>query len=261
MSAVATWKIKAGSLEYPLIIAHRGDYSLAPENTISAFLRAVEIGADALELDVHLSRDGKVVVFHDRKLDRMTNGKGWLRAHTLQELRSLSLNQDGGGDNAERIPTLEEVFQSLSPEFLVCVELKARIAGIRELPLRVAEVIERHRRWETTLVHSFNPVSLYYMRHCAKESTVGLIWKRKHPYPLRARWLSPLAKPHWSVPADHTFNHQVLVHFHNQGKPVLAWDIDAGTDLEELGRIGLDAVVTNNPQRLVDQKHGRLPNG
>ena len=63
-----------------------------------------------------------------------------------------------------------------------------------------------------------------------------------------------MANAHWSVPADATYNSRVLAHFHAQGKPVMAWDLDAGVDLEALERSGLDAVVTDNPQRLIDQK-------
>ena len=255
VSAPDTWRIQPGSLKYPLIIAHRGAHHRAPENTIPAFLEAVEMGVDAVELDVHLSSDGEVVVFHDRKLERASNGQGWINRHSLQQLRALAL----GYDPSHRIPTLDEVFDSLPPDYPVCVELKARIAGMKELPQQVAQVIERRRRWDTTLVHSFNPVSLYYVRHASPEATVGFIWARRHPYPLRARWLSPVANAHWSVPADATYNSRVLAHFHAQGKPVMAWDLDAGVDLEALGRSGLDAVVTDNPQRLIDQKPSRRP--
>ena len=119
---------------------------------------------------------------------------------------------------------------------------------MKELPEHVARVIERYGRWDTTLVHSFNPVSLYYMRRASPQATVGFIWAQRHPIPLRARWLSPVAEPHWAVPAEDTYNERVLAHFHGQGKPVMAWDVDAGTDLEALGRTGLDAVVTDDPQ-------------
>ena len=253
MSAAASWRIQPGSLEYPLIIAHRGAHLRAPENTIPAFLHAVEMGVDAVEMDVHLSSDREVVVFHDRRLERASNGHGWIGRHTLQQLGRLSV----GGDSYCSIPTLDEVFDRLPPDFLVCVELKARIAGMKELPERVARVIEKYNRWKATLVHSFNPVSLYHMRHTNPEATVGFIWAQKHPVPLRARWLSPVANAHWSVPAEDTYNQRVLAHFHAQGKPVMAWDVDAGTDLEALARTGLDAVVTDNPQRLIDQKTSR----
>ena len=68
-----------------------------------------------------------------------------------------------------------------------------------------------------------------------------------------------MADPYWAVPAEDTYNAGVLSHFHAQGKPVMAWDVDAGTDLQALGQMGLDAVVTDNPQRLIDQKHSRRP--
>lgn len=255
MSEIATWRVRPGSRECPLIVAHRGGHHRAPENTVPAFLDAVEMGADAAEMDVHLSSDGEVVVFHDRRLERASGGHGWIGRHTLEQLRSLSL----GNDQSYRIPTLEEVFGSLPPDFLLCVELKARIKCMKELPERVERVIERHQRWDTTLVHSFNPVSLYYMRRASAQATVGFIWAQRYPMPLRRRWLSPVANPHWAVPAEDTYNERVLAHFHAQGKPVMAWDVDAGSDLQALGRTGLDAVVTDNPQKLIDQKSSRLP--
>ena len=255
MSLLATWRIPPGSLEYPLIVAHRGAHHRAPENTIPAFLDAVEMGADAAEMDVHLSSDREVVVFHDRRLERASNGQGWVNQHTLEQLRSLYL----ANDQTYRIPTLDEVFDRLPHDFLLCVELKARIKCIRELPERVAQVIARHDRWDTTLVHSFNPVSLYYMRHASPQANVGFIWAQRHPMPLRQRWLSPVALPYWAVPAEDTYSEKVLAHFHGQGKPVMAWDVDAGTDMETLGQTGLDAVVTDNPRRLVAQRSSRRP--
>ena len=255
MSEKATWRVQPGSQEHPLIVAHRGAHHRAPENSIPAFLDAVEMGADAVEMDVHLTSDNEVVVFHDRRLERASDGHGCIGRHTMQELRSLSLGDDG----AYRIPTLDEVFDSLSPEFLVCVELKARIKCMKELPEHVARVIDRRRRWKTTLVHSFNPVSLYYVRRASPQAIVGFIWAQRHPIPLRARWLSPVANPHWAVPAEDTYDERVLARFHAQGKPVMAWDVDAGTDLGRLGRTGLDAVVSDDPKKLIDQKLSRFP--
>ena len=255
MSEIATWRIRPGSQECPLVVAHRGAHHWAPENSIPAFLDAVEMGADAVEMDVHLSSDREVVVFHDRRLERASDGHGWIGRHTLEQLRALSL----GGDLSYRIPTLDEVFDSLPHDFLVCVELKARIKCMRELPEYVARVIERHRRWDTTLVHSFNPVSLYFMRQVSSQAITGFIWAQRHPFPLRRRWLSPLADPYWAVPAEDTYSEGLLGHFHAQGKPVMAWDVDTGTDLQALGRMGLDAIVTDSPQRLIEQKHSRRP--
>ena len=255
MGQVTNWRVSAGSLDYPLVIAHRGDHAAAPENTIAAFKQAVEVGADGVELDVQLTSDGEVVVMHDQTLERTTTGKGMVRAHTFSKLRTLAMRHRSGHRNGqERIPTLDEVFDQLPSDFLVCVELKARFAGMKALPNRVGEVVRRHRRWETTMVHSFNPVSLFYLRRQEPHIAIGLIWSRRHPYPLRARWLSPLANPHWLDPADGTFTPKVLAHFHAQGKPVLAWDVDAGSDMERLSQMRLDAVVTDQPAHLARQK-------
>ena len=89
-----SWSITAGSL--PLIIAHRGHQSAAPENTLSAFQGALAAGADGIELDVRLTRDGQLVVFHDRHLDRTSNGHGLVNHHTLSEI--CTLNQSQGGN-------------------------------------------------------------------------------------------------------------------------------------------------------------------
>ena len=255
MSPVTNWRIKPGSLDYPLVIAHRGDHSSVPENTIAAFRQAYETGADGIELDVHLSKDREVVVIHDRFLDRTTTGKGPVRAHTLEELRSLALlGPSGEPIDSHQIPTLDEVFQALPSDYLVCVEMKARIMGMWELPARAEEIIRRYRRWESSLVASFNPVSLFRIRMLDPRITIALNWSRRHGYPLRRRWLSPLANPYWLDPADGTFNQEVLAHFHAQGKPVLAWDIDAGTDMEKLGQMRLDAVVTDELAVLLGRK-------
>ena len=122
---VTTWGIEAGSLSLPLVIAHRGDVNTAPENTLPAYENALTAGADGIELDVRLTQDGKLVVFHDRRLDRTSNGKGLVVNQTLEEIRQLD---DGSwysdAYKGERPPTLDEVFELLPPDFLVNVEME-----------------------------------------------------------------------------------------------------------------------------------------
>ena len=140
-----------------MIIAHRGDITNAPENTIPAFRKALDVGADGIELDVRLTKDEKLVVFHDRCLDRTSNGAGPVNHYTLEEARGL----DAGswfdpGFSGERPPTLDEVFESLPPDFLINVEMKVIMKGMRLIARRVAEVVRRHARWDSTLVQSFS---------------------------------------------------------------------------------------------------------
>ena len=102
------------------VIGHRGAAGLAPENTLASFSQAVRLGVDAVELDVHRSADGHLVVMHDERVDRTTNGKGQVAATTLAALRRL----DAGG--GERIPTLDEVLEAVPTRIAVNIELKGR---------------------------------------------------------------------------------------------------------------------------------------
>ena len=251
----SSWSVSAGSRVAPLIVAHRGDQESAPENTLDAFLSAVEKGADGIEIDVRLSKDGYVMVMHDRHLDRTTNAKGPAGTLTLDELKTL----DAGSwfhprFKGTRVPTLEEVFEILPRSYLVNVELKVRGWGVRPLVKGVVKAIERFKRWESTLVASFNPVAPFVLRKMDPSIRRGYIWSATHPLPIRDRWLSPIANSSWMDPAEKTFTPRLLKYFHLQGKPVLAWDLDAGRDLERLGRMGLDALVTDNLQGLVEQR-------
>ncbi len=88
---VITWDIDAGSLPLPMVIAHRGDISTAPENTLSAFQNALVAGADGIELDVRLTRDGQLIVFHDRRLERTSDGHGLVSRKSFAEVRSLDV--------------------------------------------------------------------------------------------------------------------------------------------------------------------------
>ena len=246
------WDIAPGSLGRPLIIAHRGDVESAPENTLEAFLSAAERGADGVELDVRLSREDRVVVMHDRRIDRTTNGRGPVGIHTLAELKHL----DAGswfhprfGDAT--VPTLDEVFDALPSRFLVAVELKVRGWGVKPLVSATLECIKRAKRWKSTMVTSFNPVALMAMRLMEPRVMRGYIWCAQHPFPISQRWLSPMAKAHWMDPDLKTFNAKVLRHFHGQGKPVLAWDLDAGRDIKRLSAMGVDGVVTDRLTGLV----------
>ena len=241
------------------MIAHRGGGGLAPENTLAAFRNAIEVGVDGVELDVRLTRDSQVVVIHDRRLDRTTTGTGPVGTYAVKELKRL----DAGSwfdlkFKGEQVPTLEEVFDTLPDQFLVYVDLKVRGHGAWSLASKVAQTIRRHSRWETTMVSSFNPLSTGIVRRLEPRVLRGYTWSRKHPLPLRRRWFGPLVMAHWLTPDRDTFTREALKSFHRQGKPVLAWDLDAGTDMTQLKAMRLDAVVTDYPDVLIQQKVDKI---
>lgn len=252
---VTTWDIEPGSRRLPLIIAHRGDLVQAPENTLPAFTRALSAGADGVELDVRLTRDRRLVVFHDRNLDRTSNGHGPVDHRTLTEIRSLDVGSwFDAAFKGETVPTLDEVFEALPRDFLINVEMKVVVKGMRLIAQRVTETIRLHRRAASTLVASSNPVALYHLRRLEPRIARGYIWSKSHPYPIRARWLSPLAQANWYDPGNDTCSLKELRSFQRRGRRVLAWDVDFGRDLRMMASVHLDAVVTNDLANMVVRK-------
>jgi glycerophosphoryl diester phosphodiesterase len=127
-----------------IIMGHRGAAALAPENTLLSIATAMEIGVDAVEIDVHLSKDNEIVVIHDATVDRTTNGTGAVSSYTLEAIKKL----DAG--KGETIPTLQEVIDFIGGKVRLVIELKE--AGTEE---PVVQLIKRNGLWENVYVISF----------------------------------------------------------------------------------------------------------
>ena len=251
----ATWDFPTGARRVPLIIAHRGDVARAPENTLPAFSSALEAGADGIELDVRVTRDSQLVVYHDRGLGRLGGRRGLVSNATLAEMRAMDVGGWFSPEFAgERTPTLDEVFELLPADFLINVEMKAVIHNMRLIAHRVVEVIRRHNRWDSTLVASFNPISLWELRRIEPRIMRGYIWSRRHPPPISSRIFSPLVKAHWYDPSDTSFNQRLMRNVRARGIRTLAWDVDFGRDLLAMARERLDATVTDNLESLLLQR-------
>jgi glycerophosphoryl diester phosphodiesterase len=252
---VTRWDFVPGSQSFPLVIAHRGDVTNAPENTLPAFMAALELGADGIGLDVRLTKDQKLVVFHDRCLDRTSNGRGPVNHRTLDEVRELDAGSwFGPGFNGEQPPTLDEVFESLPADFLINVEMKVIMKGMRLIAHKVADVVRRHARWDSTLVASFNPISLYELRKIDPKISRGYIWSRRHPFPIRSRCFSPLVQADWYGPANDSYNPALHRKFQARGSRMLAWDLDFDRDMEQMAAARLDAMVTDSLKEMLDRK-------
>ena len=253
---VTRWDFPPGSLPLPLVIAHRGDVTNAPENTIPAFKKALDLGADGIELDVRLTKDEKLVVFHDRRLERTSNGSGPVNHYTQAEVRALDTGSWFGHEFAgERPPTLDEVFESMPADFLINVEMKVIMKGMRLIAHKVAEVVRSHARWGSTLVASFNPISLWELRKIEPKIARGYIWSRRHPFPIRSRCFSSLVRADWYDPANDSYNPKLHRRFQTRGARVLAWDLDFGRDMQKMADARLDAVVTDSLQEMLERKH------
>jgi glycerophosphoryl diester phosphodiesterase len=138
----------------PLVLGHRGDSAHAPENTLSSFRLAMQNGADGIELDARMVRGGEVMVLHDGRLERTTNGTGRLADRTVEEVQRLEIKGKLAG---ERIPTLAQVFEALGDDPIYDLELKNIDAPGNGLEEHVAELVQRYHLEQRVLVSSFNP--------------------------------------------------------------------------------------------------------
>ena len=166
----------------PLFAAHRGGAALWPENSLLAFRNALALGADFLELDVHLSRDGEVMVIHDATLDRTTDGSGPVREHTAAELRALHLKDRGGAPTAEPVPTLDEVVDlAAAGQRQMLLEIKTddrkrRYPGIEE---KVMAVLDRYRFTSFAIVMAFERETWRRVREIRPDARAGALYSAR----------------------------------------------------------------------------------
>ena len=166
----------------PLLAAHRGGAALWAENSLLAFRNAVALGVDYLELDVHLSRDGEVMVIHDPRLDRTTTGSGAVKDRTRAELRALRLRDRSGAVTAEPIPTLDEVVRmAAAAERGLLLEIKvdaegAHYPGIEE---RVLAVLDRHAMERAAVVMAFEAETWRRVRALRPDVRAGALYSAR----------------------------------------------------------------------------------
>ncbi len=233
----------------PLVIAHRGSSAHAPENTLAAFKLAAEQEADAIELDVDLTRDGHVVVMHDATLDRTTDGHGRVGDLTLEEIRRV----DAGAwkDTAfrgERVPLLEEVFETVGQRLLINVEIKGMALRGTGLEAQVAALIEKHGLIDRVIISSFNPLALRRVKYVNAHLACGLLYAPDLPIFLRDAWLAPLIPGLNARHPQHSqVNRAVVEQFHAQGLTVNVWTVNQAGIAQAMAQAGVDGIIGDDP--------------
>ena len=132
--------------------------------------------------------------------------------------------------------------------------MKVIMKGMRLITNQVADVIRRHARWNSTLVASFNPISLWELKTIEPRITRGYIWSRRHPFPIRSRIFSSLLRADWYDPANDSYNPRLHRRFHSGGARVLAWGLDFDRDMQQMAALRLDSVVTDSFQEMLKRK-------
>ncbi len=216
-------------------VGHRGARTYEPENTIRSFKRALELGVDAVELDVRKTKDGGIIVIHDDNVKRTTNGEGLVSNLTLKEIKQLQT------DKNETIPTFEEALDFLDCRVTVFVELKEN--GIEK---QVLDAVRKKGAERNIIVVSFLEDALRKVRELDPNIETGLIYaKHKNPMKaaldLKAQWLLALYR----------FIHSANVEKAHENKlKVLAWTVNTPEEVAEMKRKGVDAVASDKPDIL-----------
>lgn len=229
-------------------IAHRGFSGKYPENTMLAFEKALEAGAEGIEFDVHLSKDGELVIIHDELLDRTTNGTGLVAEHTLAQLRELDASAEFAGVyGVNPIPTLEEYFQLIrGKEILTNIEIKTGVIWYPGIEEKVLEMIDRYGRRGDTLISSFNHFSILRMKELAPELPCGFLEESRIIGP--AAYCVKHGVECWH-PLCYDMTEDVVRELKEAGIRINAWTVNRREDMEDMLRKGIDGVITNFPDR------------
>jgi glycerophosphoryl diester phosphodiesterase len=222
-----------------LRIGHRGARAYEPENTIRSFKKAIEIGVDAVELDVRKTKDGQLVVMHDADVKRTTDGEGLVSELTLKEIKGFS------AEKGEKIPTLKEALDFLDKKVKVIIELKE--AGVED---EVLALVKANRLEKNVIVTSFLEDALQKVRELDKDIATGLIYaKHKNPLKtaleLKAQYLVALYR------FTHTANVQKA---HENGLKVIVWTINTPEEVAAYIQKGVDGIASDKPDILRQQK-------
>lgn len=248
----------------PLVIAHQGGDGLWPSNTLFAFERAVDLGVDVLEMDVHATVDGAIVVSHDETVDRLTDGRGHIKEMTLEELQTLDAgyrwNKDPGASYPYRgmgltIPTLEAVFTAF-PNVPLNVEIKQREPSITSA---LCALIRDYDRQDTVLIASFHPETMLdFRRRCPEVATAATESEIRPFYVLNRIFLDAVYRPPaeaFQVPEYSGDLHVVTERFvrgaHRHNVQVHVWTVDETDDMQRLLGLGVDGIITDRPDRLL----------
>jgi len=230
-----------------LIYAHRGASSVCPENTIESFSLAVEQKADAIELDVHLTKDGEIVVAHDSKLERVSDGTGHINDYTLKELRSFNFGKLFPEGPVCRIPLMAEVFALIKTSALtINIELKTTELQYRELPEKLISLAKEYSMGERIIYSSFNHYSLRQIKNIDPCAKTGLLYQFGMVDPwVYADYVNACAiHPHYRVIAEMP---EIVTLCHKNGIMVNVWTVDDPQIIGQMLQNGVDGIISNKP--------------
>ncbi len=229
------------------IIAHRGASGHAPENTLAAFQKGIDLGANMLELDIHMSKDGELVVMHDPTLERTTNGTGYIKNYTVRELKQFDASKRFENYQGERIPILQEVFDLAQKRATFAIEIKNCPILYPDIEKKLVRLIERNDLVDNALVIAFYHPSLKEIKRLNPDIKTGVLYSGGllEPWAVAETVGASALHPKYEyIVADMVAEAQkreYLVH---------PWTINSAPELERWVQYGVDGIASDFPDSL-----------
>lgn len=241
-------KKEQGEVQMTKVFAHRGASGYAPENTLEAFALAGEQGAQGIELDVQLTKDGEVVVIHDETIDRVSTGKGAVRDYTLEELRRFSFHNHKKEYEGVQIPTLREVLEQVKPGGMeVNIELKTGIYWYPGLEEKTVELVKAAGMENRVIYSSFNHYSVQKILELDAEAETAYLYSDVLLNVENYAKNTGVCGLHPAV--YHLKMADFLESYQRSGLKVRVWTVNDEADMRQFIEKDLEAVITNYPDR------------
>ncbi len=244
-------------LAKPAVLGHRGFSSIAPENTMSAFEACRRESIPGIELDVHRCASGEVVVIHDHQLKRTTGAEGTVEESSFAKLRSLDAGSFFSPEFAgERIPLLQEVFETFGSSMYFDVELKYQGRDDIGLGKRVSELISSYGLASQVLVSSFNPFQIrHFEKHARGAVPTAVIFAVDPEVPKRLQRGQGRLFTHASVlkPKYSQVTEAWFARYHDRKSyGVFTWTVDDPEEIRRLARLGVEGIISNDPKQTME---------
>ncbi len=241
----------------PIVIAHRGASAYAPENTISSFKKSIEMKSEGVELDIHLSKDGHLIVCHDEKVDRTTNGSGFIKDMTLEELKRLDAGSWFSSEfSNEKIPVLDEVLKLFcNTNMLVNIELKSDIIIYKNIEEKVIKTIKKFNMKNKIIISSFNHYSLVKVKKIDSEIKTGALYVSGIVEP----WIYAKRIGADAIhPLFYGITPEIVEGCMENNIPINTYTVNSEKHIYAVAKAGVSGIITNYPDRarkIIDSLH------
>jgi glycerophosphoryl diester phosphodiesterase len=223
-----------------LKIGHRGSMGYEPENTLLSFKKAIKQKVDMIELDIHTCKSGELVVIHDPKVNRTTNGKGFVSKKTIDELKKF----DAG--KGETIPLLSEVLDLVNKKIKVNIELKSD-KTIIPLNKLILQYINEGWNYNHFLISSFDFKALLKLNRLNPKIRIGIIPSKSSD--TLSKFTSKIAAYSIHINKDYV-SKKIVREIHSSGLKIFVWTVNSVKEIKRIKSFGVDGIFSNYPDRL-----------